>query len=166
MIICDSREQKNGHILRYFEQHVIPYKIEKMEVADYQIRGNDKIVVDRKQNLDEVASNLFYKGKTAAENNGRKIPSDVARFWKEVRRAFEHRIKMVVLVEHGNGITELRDIAKWNSSHSGISGRQLMDKIDEVQIAYGIKFMFCDKSETPRKILDILGWEDNHGGDQ
>ena len=58
MIICDSREKKNGHILRYFDEHGIDYVIRKMDVADYQIEGRDKLVIDRKQNLDELASNL------------------------------------------------------------------------------------------------------------
>lgn len=39
MIICDSREQKNAHILRYFERHNVPYVVRKMETADYMVEG-------------------------------------------------------------------------------------------------------------------------------
>ena len=68
MIICDSREKKNEHILAYFSRNKIPYKIEKIATADYMVDGKDKLVVDRKQNLEEVCSNLTYRGKTAAEH--------------------------------------------------------------------------------------------------
>ena len=58
LIIVDSREKKNAHILHYFDEHGIEYVIRKMDVADYQIEGMDKFVIDRKQNLDELATNL------------------------------------------------------------------------------------------------------------
>lgn len=70
MIICDSREKKNEHIRYYFKQHGIPYYIEKLAVADYMIDGKEKLVVDRKQDLEEVCHNLTYKGRTAAESGG------------------------------------------------------------------------------------------------
>ena len=53
MIICDSREQKNAHILRYFERHGIEYQVRKMDTADYMVEGQPNIVVDRKQNQRE-----------------------------------------------------------------------------------------------------------------
>lgn len=161
MIICDSREKKNSHILRYFASHNIPYKITLMAIADYAVEDNGTVVVDRKQNLEEVCRNLTYKGKTANENGGKKIPSDVARFWREVRRAYENDIEMIVLVEHGEGIRQLRDVAFWNGSRSGITGRQLLDEMDRVTAAYGVKWTFCDKRETAREILYLLGYKED-----
>lgn len=156
MIICDSREKKNEHILAYFSRNKIPYKIEKIATADYMVDGKDKLVVDRKQNLEEVCSNLTYRGKTAAENGGKRIPSDVARFYREVRRAYDNHIKMVVLVEHGDNIKCLADVARWNNKINGTSGRKLLAEMDRVSMAYGVEWQFCTKSETPRKILEIL----------
>lgn len=159
MIICDSREKKNSHILHYFDKNKIPYKITLMAIADYMLDSKHYIVIDRKQNLEEVCRNLKYKGKTAAENGGKKIPSDVARFWREVRRAYENSVEMIVLVEHGEGIRQLRDVALWNGSRSRITGRQLLDEMDRVTTAYGVKWQFCTKEETPQKILEILGYK-------
>lgn len=158
MIICDSREKKNSHILHYFDKHKIPYKVTKMAVADYMIEGKDKFVIDRKQNLDEVCSNLTYKGKTARENGGKKIPSDVARFWREIRLAHDNHIKVIVLVEHGANVRKLADVALWNSTKSRMSGRKLLDEMDRVSTAYGVEWQFCTKAETPRKILEILDY--------
>lgn len=156
MIICDSREQKNAHILRYFERHGIEYQVRKMDTADYMVEGQPNIVVDRKQNLDEICANLTYKGKKFNENGGKGIPSNVARFWREVRRAYEDKIKLVVLIEHGENIKSLADVAAWGGSRSGISGRKLVDEMDRLSAAYGVEWQFCGKSETAAKILEIL----------
>lgn len=159
MIICDSREKKNEHILAYFSRNKIPYKIEKIATADYMVDGKDKLVVDRKHNLEEVCSNLTYRGKTAAENGGKRIPSDVARFWREVRRAYEDKIKLVVLIEHGENIKSLADVAAWSGSRSGISGRRLVEEMDRLTAAYGVEWQFCRKSETAEEILKILNFK-------
>lgn len=163
MIICDSREQKNVHILRYFERHGIEYRVQKMDTADYMIEGQPNIVIDRKQNLDEICANLTYKGKKANENGGKGIPSNVARFWREVRRAYEDKIKLVVLIEHGENIKSLADVAAWGGSRSGISGRKLVDEMDRLSAAYGVEWQFCGKSETAAIILKILNYKgENH----
>lgn len=165
MIICDSREQKNAHILRYFERNGIEYQVRKMDTADYMVEGQQNIVIDRKQNLDEICANLTYKGKKANENGGKGIPSNVARFWREVRRAYEDKIKLVVLIEHGENIKSLADVAAWGGSRSGISGRKLVDEMDRLSAAYDVEWQFCGKSETAAKILKILNYKgENHYG--
>ncbi len=147
MIICDSREKKNAHILRYFDKHSIEYKVQKLDVADYQMVGKEGLVIDRKQNLDEMARNLTNR-------------NDHARFWKEVRRAKENKIKMIVLCEHGGQIKSIPDVANWHSKYSPVSGRKLMDEIYRVHIAYGVEFLFCDKRSTGRRIFELLGGTD------
>jgi ERCC4-type nuclease len=143
-IICDSREKKNEHIKKYFDKNNIDYIVQKMDVADYQILENDKLVIDRKQSLDELAKNLMNK-------------KDHSRFWKEVRRAKEKGIKMVILCEHGGQIKTIPDVAEWHSKYSTVSGRALMNEIYRVHIAYGVEFLFCDKRSTGRRIIEILG---------
>lgn len=144
MIICDSREKKNAHILRYFERNGIDYIIKKMDVADYQIEGRDKLVIDRKQNLDELATNLTN-------------PQDKGRFWREVRRAYRSGIKIIVLCEHGKSIRSIPDVVNWNSKYSPVTGRILQERIYQCHISYGVEFLFCDKSETAAKIIELLG---------
>lgn len=144
MVIVDTREKKNSHILKYFISHDIDYKLQKMDVADYQIEGKNKLVIDRKQNLDELAKNLMNR-------------SDHARFWKEVRRAKEQNIKMIVLCEHGGQIKEIKNVAEWHSKYSPVTGRALMEEIYRVHISYGVEFLFCDKRSTGRKIIELLG---------
>lgn len=146
-IIVDTREQKNSHILKYFALHDVDFEEKKLEVADYKIEGKDSLAIDRKQNLDEIARNLMNR-------------ADHSRFWKEVRRARESGIKLIVLCEHGGQIKTIADVSKWKSKYSPVSGRALMEEIYRVHIAYGVDFLFCSKRSTGKRILELLGWED------
>ena len=142
-IICDTREKKNAHILRYFERCGIDYVKKALNVADYQIEGKPHIAIDRKQNLQALSSNLTNK-------------KDSSRFWKEVRRAREQHIKMIVLCEHSPSIKSIPDVAKWHSRYTTVSGRALMEEIYRVHISYGVEFLFCSKKQTGRRIIELL----------
>lgn len=78
-IICDTREKKgkNDHILNYFNKKEIPWKREKLPYGDYtlyipqneelgineEINFADKIMVERKANLEEISGNITDKDK-------------------------------------------------------------------------------------------------------
>ena len=114
-----------------------------MDVGDYQIEGKTSISIDRKKNLDELAKNLMNK-------------KDHSRFWKEVRRAKENKTKLVILCEHGGKIKDIKSVAQWKSKYSPVNGRQLMEEIYKVHIAYGIDFLFCSKRSTGKRIIELL----------
>lgn len=141
--IIDSREKKCEHIKTYFDKRGIEYEIHKLYVGDYQIEDKPQISVDRKRNLQELSKNLMNA-------------KDHSRFWKEVRRAREQKIKLFVLVEHGGQIKSIEDVAKWTDKYSGVSGRSLANEIYRVHIAYGVEFLFCDKRSTARRIIELL----------
>ena len=147
-VYVDSREKKFEHIKSYFEKHNIDYEIRKLDVADYQLEGKPQIVVDRKRNLSEISKNLMNA-------------KDHSRFWKEVRRAREQKIKLFVLVEHGGQIKSIEDVAKWTDKYSGVSGRSLANEIYRVHIAYNVQFLFCNKRSTARRIIEILEGEND-----
>ena len=86
MYIFDTREKKNNHIKAYFEMHGIPFKVQKLDEGDYQIEGKPGRTIDRKQNLQEMYN---------------CVVNDKSRFMKEVRRCYEMRIKLYVLIEYG-----------------------------------------------------------------
>ena len=142
MYIFDSREKKNDHVKAYFDKHGIAYRVQKLDVGDYMVEGG-KTSVDRKQNLSELATNLMNR-------------ADHARFWKEVRRAREQGIKLIVLCEHGGKVKTIKDVAAWSSPYSPVSGRALMEEIYKCHISYGVEFLFCSKRSTGRMIHDIL----------
>lgn len=145
MIICDTREKTNQNILAYFDKHGIEYKVEKLDTGDYMDSERMNITIDRKRNLGELLTNLCSK--------------DDSRFWREVRRAKQEKIKMIILCEHGGKIKSIRDVASWKSKYSRVTGKQLMEEIYKVHIAYGVEFLFCDKRSTGKRILELLGYD-------
>lgn len=149
-IQIDSREKAKAieSILREFDQRGVKHFISKLYVGDYMNLDNPRIVVDRKQNLNEVCGNLCSK-------DGHE------RFAREIDRAAEAGIKVVVLVEHGNGIECLEDVAKWqNPRHAqnpkSPTGLSLKKTMESFARHHGCEFEFCRKAETGKRILEIL----------
>lgn len=141
MIIVDTREKKNQHIIDYFDKNGIDYEWHVLGTGDYMLSGSDTVTVDRKQNLDELANNLCCGSN---------------RFTREARRAKEANLKLVVLCEHGGGVKTFADVRNWHSKYSKITGRMLQDAIFRVSMAYDVTFLFCDKRQTAKRIVEIL----------
>lgn len=145
MYIFDTREQKNAHVKAYFDRHGFAYVEKKLDVGDYMIE-NGVVSVDRKRNLEELSANLLN-------------PQDKKRFMREVKRAREQGIQLVVLCEHGKGVKCLQDVAGWRSEFSPVTGRALLDRMYKLSVSYGIRFEFCSKRSTGKRIVEILEGE-------
>jgi ERCC4-type nuclease len=156
-IIVDSREKwtqpgsTDRHISDWFLKHGIEYEVRKLEVGDYMIEGKPEIVVDRKKSLDELATNLMNR-------------SDSARFWREVRRAHEQHVKLVILCECGGQIKSINDVPKWRSQYSPVTGRRLINEMIRLEMSYGVLWQFCDKRSTARRIVELLSVTDGNAG--
>lgn len=151
MVLVDSREKwtqnhSPSSIRAYFRRNSIDYVVQKLDCGDYMLQGGN-VTIDRKKNLDELAKNLLN-------------PHDKARFFREVQRAKESGLRLIILCEHGNGIKKLTDILQWRSKYGRVTGKALANAIYRTQVAYGVTFLFCDKRSTPKVILSILGQED------
>lgn len=149
MLIVDSREHwthpgsRDRHLKSYFDRHGILYRVQRLDVGDYMLDGG-KISVDRKYGLEEMAKNLTNRS-----------DNDAARFWNEVRRGYRSGIKLVVLIEQ-HGITCHQDVAGWRSEYTGVTGGRLLQEMFRLEMAYGVRFMFCDKRSCGRRIMEIL----------
>ena len=141
-LTVDSREKKNSHILAWFDKHGIEYEVKKLDVGDYMIDGNDTISIDRKASIDELSTNLLNR-------------ADHARFWREVRRAKDTGIKLIILIE-SNKYTDIPSLIDWKSKYSGVNGRSLIDAIYRAHISYGVEFIFCSKRSTGKRIVELL----------
>lgn len=146
MIVIDSREKKFDHIKSYFDKNGIEYEIKKLDVGDYMNTEHPNIIVDRKQNLDEVNNNL-----SRGKNN-------VSRFTKECRRAFEQKLEFIVLIE-GNNYKSVEEVANWSSKYSAHTGRWIQKEMFRLFLAYNVRWMFCRKNETAKKILELLQYD-------
>ena len=99
MYIFDTREQKNQHIINYFKKNNIEYKIKKLDEGDYKLEGNDTICIERKGNLNEIMANITQ-----------------ARFKRELERAKQKGVKLIVLIENSSRIHSIEEIPeKWKN---------------------------------------------------
>jgi len=158
-IQIDSREKAKAikKILAAFDAENVDYFVSKLYVGDYQSFDNPYLIVDRKQNLTELCSN---------------VTQGHERFRRELLRAQEHGIQLVILCEHGNGIRDLEDVIFWENPRrkrrkkvsgkwqtittKATSGETLYKILLTLSRKYGVRFEFCDKAETGRRIMEIL----------
>ena len=162
IIQIDSREKSRAikKIIEEFDRHDVKHPVSKLMVGDYMNYDNPRLIIDRKQNLLEICSNVCQ---------------DHDRFRKELLLAQENEIQLVILCEHGDGITCLEDIIFWNNPRryvkrkingqwetihtKAMKGETLYKILRTLEDKYGVKFEFCTKEETGKKIIGILGGE-------
>lgn len=149
MIIVDTREKPRAvvKILAEFERQGVAYVRRALNFADYadpeKLPGT---VIDRKQNLLEVAANCT---------------TDRKRFVREIERCNRSGCHMVVLIEHGGRIRTLEDVIGWTNprlkvSPLAVSGERLYKIMKAMEGYYHMEWQFCDKRQTGKKIIEIL----------
>lgn len=148
-IQVDTREKARAieGIIKEFDKQGVTHFSSKLYVGDYVNLENSFLVVDRKQNLLEVCSNVCQQHK---------------RFVNEIKRAKAAGIKIIFLVEHGKNIKSLEDVKNWvnprlKESPLAVSGERLYKILSTLERTYGVEFRFCDKRNTGKKIIEILG---------
>ena len=147
-IQVDTREKSRAiqKIIKEFDRQGVTHFSSKLYVGDYVNLENSFLVVDRKQNLLEVCSNVCQQHK---------------RFVDEIKRANAAGIKIVFLVEHSKNINSLDDVKDWNNprlkeSPLAVSGERLYKILSTLEKKYGVEFQFCDKQNTGKRIIEIL----------
>jgi len=162
--IVDSREQKWDHVREYLDCNGVLWLRSKLPVGDYARMDNLTTVIDRKQNLNEVESNLIHQHE---------------RFRRECELAASHGIHLIVLVEEDK-IHDLDQVAIWENPrrrhwekldrehsrginlHKKISGKPpvngvtLWKMMQTMADKYGIEWRFCPHNQTGATICAIL----------
>lgn len=143
IIFVDTRQKQGKHDKKHEQMKEMGAQLEfkALKIGDYMAEDKPHISIDTKQNMQEVYSNVV---------------NDKSRFMKEVRRAFENKIKLYVLVEHGGAVKNINDVAKWKPKYGHMSAVKIMRRMIEIHIAYGVEWVFCDKRSTGRKIIELL----------
>lgn len=146
-IQIDSREKAIKKIIQTFEERGINYVSSKLMVGDYMSFDNPRLIVDRKQNLSEIYSNLCHQHE---------------RFKKELIRAEKYNIKLIILCEHGGSIKGLEDVKTWvnprlRETPYAWDGERLHKVMRTVAEKYGIQWEFCSKNQTGTRIIELLG---------
>ena len=123
-ILHDTREQRNQHILEYFDKKGIPHKKRALQQGDYSfmIPKNEKlsiprdlmfdkeIIIERKGSLDEVAGNLTNK----TNKQTGEILDHRDRFEKELTLAPNNKILLIENADYGD-LSEARYRSEYNN---------------------------------------------------
>ena len=159
IILEDTRQQTHKHDLKHkwFEEHGITVERCRLYVGDYTLPTDQRICIDTKSHLLEIASN---------------VTQDHERVRNELIRAQNAGIKLIFLIEHGEGIESLEDVIFWENPRlhkvkringkwieyttKATTGETLYNILRTITRKYGVEFRFCRKEETGRKIVEIL----------
>ena len=151
LIIVDSREKPKaiGGILSYFDKQGIKYETSKLLFGDYMDYNRPGLVIDRKQNIAELAKNCT-------------IEHD--RFRRELERVKEAGAELVILVEQCRYIDRkqtikvetIQDLIRWSNKYTTIKGEKVYRVLASWCYKYPIRVEFCNKQHTGRKIIKIL----------
>lgn len=152
MFICvDSREKGHaiGGILDEFKRQEIPHAVTKLFIGDYMDYANPLLVIDRKQNIAEIAANCT---------------SQHDRFKCELERAKDTGTHLVILIEQnqfGSGkdrkvVRSIEDLVTWKGQHTVVPGDKVYRILNTWIHKYGIEVMFCSRKDTGKRIIEIL----------
>ena len=147
-IIVDTREQKWNHIKEYLDKNKIPYTQRKLDSGDYsfvlpnypELDMDEKILIERKANLSEVAGN-FTQGR--------------ARF----ERMFER-------IEDDQKIHLLMETSTWRkifngTYRSGFHPNAFKASLLSYSIRYECPVWFAEKKESPEILYKLMYYELN-----
>ena len=175
-LLEDTRQQANKHILKdkYFESVGIKVVRSKLPVGDYSLMQNMSVVVDSKNSVDELVSDICGK--------------QHERFRNELILAQENDIKLIILVENRGGyldknctiynptIYDLGSLHNWNNPRAFITrgGKQVYPTATKgivlqkacmtMHLKYGVEFEFCRPDQSGERILELLGVKGEENG--
>lgn len=149
VIQVDSREHQKAitKIIAEFDRQGIKHISSKLPFGDYTNLDNPKLYIDRKQSLSEICVNVVQQRD---------------RFVRELKLCNECGCHMIILCEHGGKIKTLQDVLEWKNprlkvSQLAVSGERLHRILSAMSKTYDVDFLFCDKRNTGKRIIEILG---------
>ena len=150
-LLIDTREKPKATetIMKQIKEAGIRYERTKLLFGDYMDWGRPHIVIDRKQNIAELAKNCT---------------SEHERFRRELERAQRANARLVILVEQNRykdrdrwiHVETIEDLMLWSSPHTTIRGEKVYRVLRAWMSKYPIRVEFCDKRHTGKRIIEII----------
>ena len=150
-LMVDTREHPKAiqTILKQLHSMDVETVSTKLLIGDYQDFNRPHVIVDRKQNIVELAKNCT---------------ADHERFRRELQRAQKANTTLVVLVEQNRykegdrwiRVESVEDLMLWESPHTTIRGEKVYRVLRSWMAKYPLRVEFCDKRSTGRRIYEII----------
>lgn len=150
IILVDSREKKNSHILDYFRKQKISFQSEKLEYGDYSFMipaaaaGEDiyfhrDCVVERKASLEELSGNLAQERE---------------RFEKEFLKAGNDGAKVYLMVEAPGGYSDIIG----HKYHTEFTPAAFMASLKTWESRFGCNVQFIDSQYSGYYIYSTFSY--------
>lgn len=153
-IQIDTREKQRAirKIIKTFDDNGVKHFSSKLLVGDYMSLDNPRLIIDRKQNLQELCGNVCQQHE---------------RFKRELLKAIDAGIQLVILVEHGSDIQSLEDVWFWENPRKHevrwrmVNGKGVNKETNSVhaQIDYLKQHMIHIHPSCVNTIKEIQQWK-------
>lgn len=148
-----GKKSKIGDPIEYYIQekglkvgdYTIAVQLPNKEVVNFK----DKVVIERKADLNELASNL-YDSKSKDEEG-------LTRFERELKKGYEKGIKMHLLIETDNMIDKILSSKHFRyDKASKVSPKSFQMMLLSLCNRYNVTVWYTDKKNSARLIHDLL----------
>lgn len=149
VVLVDTRENANKHIISFFDQNNIKYESKKLDFGDYSFKVIPNKIITKIANFENI---LCIERKNSLSEICLNFTKKREQFINEFERAKKKNAKMNLMIEDENGfenIIEGRYISKMN--RNSLRG-SLMSFIDR----YNCCLNFVNKEYAPIFIYDTF----------
>lgn len=150
IIECDTRQQKQEHIVKIFDELGIKYIRNKLYCGDYKRVDSPKVIIDTKKNLLEVANNLCRT-------------TEHERIKREIQKAKEIGCEKFIFLIADSKITQIDEVHNWvvpvrkNGTKMTYVKPDTLEKIMKtMKERYDVDFLFCKKKIMGNCIIELL----------
>lgn len=152
IILTDSRQQKESHIIKEFDKQGILHIRTGLPSADYMAVRHDNeqgfyldysVLIDTKKDLEEISNNLCNT------NSHERVK-------REIFKGKELGAKEFIFIIGENKIKTAEDIKNWSSPHTRVKGETLLKIMNTMKERYGVRFMIVPRKDMGKTIIDIL----------
>lgn len=152
IILTDTRQQKENHILKEFDKQKILHIQTKLDSADYMALRYDEekgfykdysILIDTKKDLLEICGNLAHT-------------SEHQRLVREVELAHKLNCNNFIFLIGEKNIKNIEDIKNWSSPHTKVKGSTLLKIMQTMKERYNVRFIIVPRKEMGQRIVELL----------
>lgn len=152
IILRDTRQQKENHIIKEFNKQNILHIQTKLDSADYMaVRYNNEkgfykdysVLIDTKKDLLEICGNLCHT-------------SEHQRILREIELGKQLGAKEFIFLIGENKIKSAEDIINWSSPHTKVKGSTLYKIMCTMRQKYAVRFIIVPKKDIGKKIIELL----------